>query len=137
MSKKRSGNSPHQRKAFLESNGFYLARQAAGGHEVWEHAKLKELMQPEGHGIMLENLPARIDPKMAWQMTICGDPGPGLWKSMEKQATSCQAAFEKFKRMAHFNSVAANPSADNRPHTPQMRHGNKRGKPRNSDMHHR
>ena len=103
---------------------------------MWEHAKLKELMQ-DGQEIMLENLPARIDPKMAWQMTICGDPGPGLWKSMEKQATSCQNAFEKHERMAHFNSVAAKPSADNRPHAPQMRHGNKRGRSNNSGMHHR
>jgi hypothetical protein len=136
VSKKRSGDSPHQRKAFLESRGFYLARQAAGGHEVWEHTKLKELMQSPDHGIVVEGLPSRIDPKMAWQMTFCGDPGHGLWKSMEKQANACQSA-SKSGCTGHFNSVAPRPSDGPTPRAPQMRHGNKRGRSKNSGMHHR
>lgn len=96
MSNKKSGTSPHQRKEFLEDHGFMPVRGAQGSHEVWEHRKLKKLLQA-GSKIAIEGLPTNIDPKMCWQMTVADNPGSGLWRTMMKQAQACKTAFDKFE----------------------------------------
>lgn len=94
-SKSASGLTKEEREKFLRESGFVPARSGKGSHEQWEHVKLKELSRShkiEAPGNVLSNAAQK-----PWEQTLCGDPGRGTWRSIEKHARWCQEKVEEIQ----------------------------------------
>lgn len=83
----------HQRVSFLKACGFEYSRPGKGGHSIWVNP------EAEKKRLMLS------DNVKAWEITLCTDPKPGTWRSIEKQARYCHDALNS--RSKKFNAAAS------------------------------